>query len=182
MPERLETVPLDSLVPDPANVRCHPERNKAAALSSLKRFGAARSIVVDKNGVVRAGNATLEAARQAGITRAVVVETAGDELVVVRRPDWSDTEATGYAVADNRVAELAEFDDAALAQTLQALQQDGLDLADVGFAQSELDSLLEHLEPPPEPVAPESFAAYDEAIETEYCCPKCNYRWSGKPA
>jgi rubrerythrin len=32
-----------------------------------------------------------------------------------------------------------------------------------------------------EPIAPDAFQTYDEEIETEYCCPKCGYEWSGKP-
>ena len=49
------------------------------------RVGAARSIVIDEDGVVLSGNATIEAAAQAGIDRVKVVEADGNEIVAVQR-------------------------------------------------------------------------------------------------
>ena len=134
-----ETITLDKLTFDPANVRRHPERNKATIAASLRRFGAARSIVVDGNNVVRAGNGTLEGAVEAGIAKAVVVDVKGDELVVVRRKDWTPSEATAYAIADNRAAELAEWDDTGLAETLRALQSEDFDLGAIGYDGAEIE-------------------------------------------
>jgi ParB-like chromosome segregation protein Spo0J len=142
---KTESVPLDELVPDPANLRQHPERNRQAAHASLRRFGAARSIVVDAKGIVRAGNATLEAARAAGIDKAIVVDADGDELIVVRRKDWSDTEATAYSIADNRVNDLSTFDDAALSETLRALQSEDFPIEAAGFTDAEVDALIGRL-------------------------------------
>ena len=76
---------------------------------SIKDLGAGRSILVDSNGVVIAGNKTLEAATKAGIEDALVVETDGTRLVVVKRTDLDltkDKKAKLMAIADNRVAEL----------------------------------------------------------------------------
>src|SRR3954469_25269728 len=70
----VERVSIDSLHIDPANVRVHDERNKSTIRASLARFGAGRSIVLDRNNVVRAGNGTLEQARQAGFDEVLVVE------------------------------------------------------------------------------------------------------------
>lgn len=141
----LETLSLDSLVVDPANVRLHGDRNRQTLDASFRRFGAARSIVVDAKGVVRAGNGTLEAARAAGMTDAIVVDAEGDQLIVVRRKDWSPTEATAYAIADNRSSDLAEDDPDALARTLQALMNEGFDLAATGFSEEEANSLIDGL-------------------------------------
>lgn len=63
---KTETVSIDSLVFDPANVRKHPEKNLATIKASLLRFGQQKPIVVDANGVVRAGNGTLAAAKALG--------------------------------------------------------------------------------------------------------------------
>jgi hypothetical protein len=137
-----EVVPLSELVPDSANIRTHDERNRGAISGSLKQFGAARSIVVDGNGIVRAGNGTLEAARAAGIEKALVVDVDGDQLVVVRRRDWSPTEATAYAIADNRTGDLSTWNDDELARTLAALKEEEFPVESVGFTEAELQNLL----------------------------------------
>lgn len=121
---------------DPANARKHSERNIQAIMGSLKRFGQQKPIVVDSSGVVRAGNGTLEAARILGWEEIDGVETG-----------LQGTEATAYAIADNRTAELAEWDDDVLAATLQGLVTDDEDLLEaVGFDEDELAKLLGELE------------------------------------
>lgn len=136
---------IDELIPDPANVRRHGERNIAATDASLARFGPARSIVIDEKGIVRAGNRTLESARAAGVTDVLIVDPEPGQLVAVRRRDWSPSEAVAYAIADNRTAELAEWDEAGLADQLRALQSEDFDLGSVGYSDAEVDGLLERL-------------------------------------
>lgn len=130
----LESVPLATLHADPANVRRHPERNLDAIKASLARFGQQKPIVVDASGIVRAGNGTLEAARALG----------WNEVAIVRTP-LKGSEATAYAIADNRTADLAEWDDVSLAETLRALQSEDFDLNAVGFTDEEVDELLDGL-------------------------------------
>lgn len=145
-----ERVPIDSLVFDPANVRKHGEKNLATIKASLSRFGQQKPIVVDANGVVRAGNGTLAAAKALG----------WKEIAVVRST-LSGSEATAYAIADNRTAELAEWDEDALAQTLAALQIESDELATAtGFDLKDIEALTapdevtedEVPEPPAEPI------------------------------
>ena len=93
-----EMVLVSSLHEDPANVRRHPARNLATIVASLKRFGQQKPIVVDRDGVVVAGNGLLQAANQLGMDR-----------VWVRRTELLGSERTAYAIADNRTAELAEW-------------------------------------------------------------------------
>jgi len=149
-PMKAELVPIDSLTFDPSNVRKHGEQNLATIKASLNRFGQQKPIVVDANGVVRAGNGTLMAAKALG----------WKEIAVVRST-LAGSEATAYAIADNRTAELAEWDDDALKQTLAALQIEDEDLAvATGFDAKEIDALLapdevtedEVPEPPAEPI------------------------------
>ena len=125
--------PISELKLDPANVRRHSPRNLEAIKGSLARFGQQKPIVVDGNNVVRAGNGTLEAARSLG----------WDEISVVRS-DLIGPEMTAYAISDNRIAELAEWDDEALAQTLSALPE-GLAEEAVGFNAAEMEELLQGL-------------------------------------
>jgi len=49
------------------------------------------------------------------------------------------------------------------------------------FHGDELEALLGDLTPRDGAEPPEDFKSYDEEIDTEYCCPKCGYQWSGKP-
>src|SRR4051812_40759398 len=58
----VETVEISTLCPDPANVRRHSERNIETIKASLRRFGQQKPVVVDANGIVRAGNGTVAAA------------------------------------------------------------------------------------------------------------------------
>ena len=52
-------VDIDELVCDPENARIHDDRNMDAIAKSLKRFGPGRSIVVDRDNIVRAGSGTM---------------------------------------------------------------------------------------------------------------------------
>lgn len=129
---KTELVKIETLVFDPANARKHDEKNLGAIRSSLQRFGQQKPIVVDASGVVRAGNGTLAAAKSLG----------WKEIAIVRSP-LSGSEATAYAIADNRSSELAEWDDDVLSQTLAALQIEDEDLAlATGFDPKEIDALL----------------------------------------
>ena len=100
---------LDTFTPDPNNANKGTQEGRVMLGESIKDLGAGRSILVDSNGVVIAGNKTLEAATKAGIEDALVVETDGTRLVVVKRTDLDltkDKKAKLMAIADNRVAEL----------------------------------------------------------------------------
>ncbi len=79
--------------------------------------------------------------------------------------------------SDNRLAELAEVDEAALKGVLAELKAGDFDLDLVGF---EADALAGLLADPTEPEPPTDFPEADEDLETEFTCPRCSYRWSGK--
>jgi DNA modification methylase len=100
---------LDALVPDPANRRAHGERNLAMVVEALKTVGAARSIVIDEDNVILAGNGVSEAAALAGLVGVRVIETEGDELIAVRRRGLTAEQKRALAMYDNRTAELAEW-------------------------------------------------------------------------
>lgn len=154
---KLERVEISKLVGDPANARKHSERNIETIVQSLHRFGQQKPIVVDSSYCVRAGNGTLAAAKSMGWTHleCVVTDLEGSDLVA-------------YAIADNRTAELAEWDDSVLAAVLEGLQlEDDELLKFAGFSDAELDELLKSVgvdggdgdpiiedEPPEPPVDP----------------------------
>ena len=124
-------VPLDTLTLDPANARAHNQRGIEAIAASLAAYGQRTPIVAQKKGdalIVRKGNGTLQAAHQLGWARiaCVVVEE-------------SDTTATGYAIADNRTAELSAWNANTLADLLTSL--DGEDVY-TAYSDGDLSALL----------------------------------------
>jgi 16S rRNA G966 N2-methylase RsmD len=131
---------LSELKPDPRNANKGTERGRNAVKESLVSLGAGRSIVIDRNGVILAGNKTAEAAKSAGISEdAVVIQTDGSKLVVVQRTDLdaNDPKAKALALADNRTAELGlEWN----TDVLKELSSE-IDLAPY-FSASELSELL----------------------------------------
>ena len=116
---------IKHLVADPKNRRKHTPRNVGLIVDALHKVGAARSIVIDEQNEVLAGNATLEAAAEAGLTKVKVVEADGSEVVAVRRTGLSDDQKRDLALYDNRAAELAEWDVEQLMQDVEA----GVDLS-----------------------------------------------------
>jgi DNA modification methylase len=132
---KTETTQISTLTMDPSNVRKHSERNLDSIRASLNRFGQQKPIVVNADGVVIAGNGTLAAAKSLGWKEVSVVRT-----------DLNGAEAIAYAIADNRTAELAEWDDAALAETLAALQNDdSIDHLTTGFTDAEIAKIIDEV-------------------------------------
>src|SRR6476620_9692326 len=97
------------VTPDPQNARLHTPRNIGVIEDSMRTDGAGRSILVDQDGVTIAGAGAWEAATQAGIKRAAVIETDGDTLVVVKRTVTPE-QRLRLALADNRATELSTWD------------------------------------------------------------------------
>jgi DNA modification methylase len=107
---------IKDLKHDHKNARKRTDRSAALIAESLKRFGAARSIVIDEDGRILAGNGTVEGAKKAGITNVRIIEAEGDELIAVRRTGLSEDEKVGLALADNRSSDLSEWDNEMLRQ------------------------------------------------------------------
>jgi DNA modification methylase len=124
-----ELVPIEDLTPDPANARKHGERNLSSIIDSLRAFGQQKPIVVDRRGVVIAGNGTLEAAKRLG----------WEEIAVVRT-ELDPTQATAFGIADNRTAELAEWDEDVLVSLLDSLDDETRDL--LHFDEKELEAMV----------------------------------------
>jgi hypothetical protein len=116
---KVTVVPIGDagITPDPDNARRHNLRNLGVIEDSMQTDGAGRSILVDQHGVTIAGAGAWEAATQAGITRAAVIETDGDTLVVVKCTVTTE-QRQRMALADNRATDLSTWD----ADRLQQLQ------------------------------------------------------------
>jgi len=119
----IETVLIDDLDLDPRNARKHDSKNLKAIADSLEQFGQRKPIVVWGKTVV-AGNGTMVAARSLGWT----------EITIARVPDdWSSDQVKAYALADNRSAELAVWDEQVLTEQLKELELAEWDVEALGF-------------------------------------------------
>lgn len=125
---KIETRRIDTIRPYERN----PRRNDpavAAVAASLREFGFRQPIVVDAAGVIITGHTTYRAARKLGLQHvpAHVAE------------DLTPQQVQAFRLADNKTAELAEWDDAKLTQEILALAGQGLDLAQFGFPAPDAD-------------------------------------------
>lgn len=152
-------ISITELSLDPKNARKHSQRNLDAIAASLEKFGQRKPIVVHR-GVVLAGNGTLEAAKTLGWTEIDVAEVPDD---------WDDETAKAYALADNRTAELAEWDESELAKQLLELQDADWDITELGF---EVPKLLDEPNFQPEDIEQPRL---DQ--RAPIMCPQCSFEW-----
>jgi len=125
---------ISDLTPDAQNAKAHNPRNVGMIVNALHEVGAARSIVIDEDGNILAGNATIEAAAEAGIENLQIVEADGETIVAVRRTGLTDAQKTRLKYFDNRTAELADWNPDVILADLEA----GVDLGDI-FTDIELE-------------------------------------------
>lgn len=98
----------------------------ALLVESLSTLGTGRSIVIDADNTIIAGNGVVEAAALVGIERVRVIESSGKEIIAVRRSDLTPEQRTRLALLDNRTAELAEWNPDVLAALRSGGALDGL--------------------------------------------------------
>ena len=131
---------INNLKSDHKNARKRTDRSAKLIAESLQRYGAARSIVIDEDNRILAGNGTIEGAKQAGIKNVRVIETDGSEIIAVKRTGLTEDEKVGLALADNRSSDLSDWD----AQMLQQLSEEH-DIAP-WFEQEDLDEIIGEVE------------------------------------
>lgn len=126
-------VPVGDLHEDVANARSHPERSIHGIASSYKNFGQQKWLVCDENLTVRDGNGQfVAAARVLGWTHIAAVPSNLDGIEITR-----------YALAVNRTGELSEWDFERLSNTLRGLDAEGADITEIGWADYEIEPLLQ---------------------------------------
>ena len=137
-----EWVAIDEVTPWDENPRINDGAVKTVA-DSITRFGWGSPILCRGDGVVIAGHTRLKAAQELGMDK-----------VLVRYMDLDPATAKALALADNKLGEIAEWDDGALAQILIDLDSQDLDLSGLGWSEEELDAILDQ---------PEEGGEYDES-------------------
>ena len=101
---------INDLQNDPKNARKRTDRSAKLIKQSLEQYGAARSIVIDENNRILAGNGTIAGAKAAGIKNLKIIEANGDEIIAVKRSNLTEDQKVGLAIADNRTGDLSEWD------------------------------------------------------------------------
>lgn len=144
------------------NPRKHPEKQIVKLVASIRKFGFAIPVLVDEAGILIAGEARVEAARRVGL----------QNVPVIVAHHWSGEQVRAFRLADNRLAELATWDNAALAIELAAIIEfDDSPVEILGWETAEIDLVLDHndlhagadgldaadeqIEPPTDPVSRE---------------------------
>jgi DNA modification methylase len=130
--EKIEHWPLGRLLPYVRNARTHSDEQVAQIAASIVEFGFTNPILVGDDGIIVAGHGRLAAARRLGLQTVPVVVL--DHITPIQR--------RALVIADNRIAENADWDDAVLRAELTALQGDGFDLDLTGFDPDALAELL----------------------------------------
>ena len=129
---------------DRRNYRVHNDENKRVIRKSLEELGAGRSIVIDNEGEIIAGNGVYEQAQKLGI-KTKIVETDGSELVVVKRTDLAtgDDKRKKLALADNAASDTSEWADELLREdwTPEVLADWGVKIKD--FSENDYSRKIE---------------------------------------
>jgi len=123
--------PADELILDPANAREHSKKQIRQIAESIRAFGFNVPILIDAEHKVIAGHGRLLACREFG----------WDEVPTISLGHLSEAQACAFAIADNRLTEIARWDDRLLAEQLNALSllELDFDLEVTGFEMGEID-------------------------------------------
>jgi len=111
-----EVARIKDLQPDPHNFRKHTAENIGMLVDSLQETGAGRSILIDENKQIIAGNGVVEAAPAAGIEKVRIIHAEPNELIAVQRTGLTPLQKKRMALFDNRTQELSSWEQQALAE------------------------------------------------------------------
>lgn len=143
---------ISELTPYDKNPRLN-EHAVPKVVESIKQFGFKVPIVIDSNNVIVAGHTRYKAALQLGL----------EQVPCIVADDLTPEQIKAFRLADNKVAEFAEWDFTALNEELEALAD--FDMSDFGFmdaAAIEWDDVPELNE-----------ETYDEPMKPKLQCPEC---------
>jgi DNA modification methylase len=130
---KVEFIPVEQLKLNPANSRTHSKHQINLIAQSIDRFGFVNPVLIDTQNKIIAGHGRLAAARKLGHLK----------IPALRIEHLTEADFRAYAIAENRLAELAGWDPQILSIELHGLIEFGYDVELTGFAQAEIDLILE---------------------------------------
>ena len=149
MAERIELSDIDRLIPSARNARTHSEAQIAEIAGSIAAFGFIVPVLNDPDGGIIAGHGRVLAARKLDLQKVPVIVAT----------HLTETEKRAYAIADNKIALNAGWNEQLLKVEIEALKDNGVNLETLGFSEEEFNELLDNLgseQHPDEDAAPES--------------------------
>lgn len=132
LPDQLEAIQIDALIPYARNSRTHSDAQVAQIASSIKEFGFTNPVLIDGQGGIIAGHGRVLAARKLGMS----------EVPCIRLDHLTDAQKRAYVIADNRLALNSGWDTEMLKVEFADLQELGFDLELTGFDLDEIKELL----------------------------------------
>lgn len=129
--DRVERWPIDRLVPCAQNARRHSDAQVDQIAAAIREWGWTNPVLVDEAGGIIAGHGRVLAAKRLGIADVPVMIASG----------WSEAQKRAYILADNRLAENAEWDGPTLEREAVGIAGLGFDLRLIGFGEGELKAL-----------------------------------------
>lgn len=152
--ESVEHWSLQRLIPYAKNARTHDDTQVSQIAGSIAEFGFVNPILVGDDNVIIAGHGRLMAAQQLGL----------DTVPVIVLHHLTEAQRRALVIADNKIAENAEWNDELLKLELEELGDLGFDLDVIGFSDEELDELLGNDEQPGESDEDEIPEVEDEPV------------------
>lgn len=132
LPDAIEHLATDALVPYARNSRTHSPEQVAQIAASIREFGFTNPVLIDANNTLIAGHGRVMAAQALGLA----------SVPAIRLAHLSDAQRRAYVIADNQLALNAGWDMSALARELEDLSGEGFDIDLLGFGADELTTLL----------------------------------------
>jgi len=135
-PRQIELWPIEKLRPYVKNAKIHGEAQVSKIAASMAKFGWTVPCLVADDGELIAGHGRVLAAGALGLT----------EAPVIRLGHLDEAERRAYRIADNKLTELGEWDEAMLRDEIAGLLAEDFDLDLLGFSDEDLNALLQNPE------------------------------------
>lgn len=167
---KTEVRKIGALIPFARNSRTHSDEQVAQIAASIREFGWTNPILIDgANGII-AGHGRLAAARKLGL----------DAVPVIVLDHLTDAQKRALVIADNKLALNAGWDFELLENEVRGLDDDGFDLALLGFNEDELANFI--LEVNFAPGTEDDQGRLDQLAPKMVICPKCHHEFDSREA
>jgi hypothetical protein len=129
---KIETTPIEKLIPYARNSRTHSDQQVAQVAASIREFGFTNPVLIDSEDGIIAGHGRVMAARKLGLT----------EVPCIRLGHLTETQKRAYIIADNKLALNSGWDEEMLGLELADLREADFDLGLLGFDADGIEAAL----------------------------------------